>query len=125
MKIEKMNSDGNVPPEVSQVLAQYKVNEQSMKAISSEVKKLKDSMDFKKLLENRNKIKAWLYQYMTENKLEELDGIKLQMVSPSKEKKEQRKAKKMEQVEEILYSELELQNESEIENLIMKLDKVL
>ncbi len=114
-----------LPNEVKQVLQSLKDIQVSLKNILAEIKVLKDNSNYKDLVENRKKINEWLYLYMSNNNLEEVGGIKISKVMPSKERKERRKEEKKSKVSEILASEFQDETEDELDELVNKITEVL
>jgi len=110
---------------VESAVHRYKQIQEQLKEIAKEVKKIKDQNNYKGIAEDNKKIKLQLYEYMVNNSLEELQGISISKLIPSKEKKVLKKQEKREKVESILENELEIDDDEMVNQLADKISEIM
>ena len=96
---------------MSDLIQKYKESQKLLRGIASEVKKITDQEKEKRnywlLHKQTTQLKKDIYDYMVENDLDVLDGLKLKTVMPTSEKKELKRESIANKLESILESAIE------------------
>ena len=96
---------------MAELVQKYKESQKQLRSISSEIKKITDQEKEKRnywLLHKQTvQLKKDIYDYMVENDLDVLDGLKIKTVMPSSEKKELKRETIANKLESILEAAIE------------------